>query len=176
MIFTETCLQGAYLVDLELVEDERGFFARTWCAKEFKAQGLHPELVQCNLSYNAKRGTLRGMHYQCSPHEEIKLVSCIAGAMYDVIIDLRNQSPTFGQWQAFELTAQNHRALYIPAGFAHGFQTLQDETHVFYQMSEYYHPECSCGMRWDDPKFDIAWPLEAKIISDKDQKYGWWSS
>lgn len=174
MIFNETCLPGAYLVELEPINDERGFFARTWCAKEFAVLGLNSNLVQCNLSYNEKKGTLRGMHLQCHPHEEAKLVSCISGAIYDVILDLRKQSVTFGKWHAFELSAQSHRALYIPEGFAHGFQTLLDETYVFYQMSEYYRPDYSLGIRWDDPKFAINWPIEQKVISPKDQSYGWW--
>ncbi len=175
MIFTETRLAGAYIIDLDCIHDERGFFARAWCKKEFDAHGLNPNLVQCNLSYNAKRGTLRGMHYQVAPHEEAKLVSCISGSIYDVIIDLRDKSLTYGQWQAFELSAENHRMLYIPEGFAHGFQTLEDETSVFYQMSDFYHSECARGIKWDDLKISIAWPINEKIISDKDQKYGWWS-
>jgi dTDP-4-dehydrorhamnose 3,5-epimerase len=176
MIFTETRLSGAYVIDLQCIKDERGFFARTWCKEEFEKHGLNSNLVQCNLSHNVKRGTLRGMHYQAAPHEEVKLVSCISGSIYDVIVDLRDKSPTFGQWQAFELSAQNHRMLYIPEGFAHGFQTLQDNTSVFYQMSEFYHPACAKGVRWNDPIFSINWPIAEKIMSEKDQKYGWWSN
>ena len=175
MIFTETRLAGAYIIDLDCINDERGFFARTWCKKEFEEHGLNSNLVQCNLSYNAKHGTLRGMHYQAPPYEEAKLVSCISGSIYDVIIDLRDKSLTYGQWQAFELSAANHHMLYIPEGFAHGFQTLEDETSVFYQMSEFYHPECARGIRWDELKFSIKWPINQKIISDKDQSYKWWS-
>lgn len=173
MIFTETRLSGAYVIDLECIKDERGFFARTWCKEEFGKHGLNSNLVQCNLSHNVKRGTLRGMHYQVAPYEEAKLVYCISGAIYDVIIDLRENSPTFRQWQAFELSAQNRRMLYIPVGFAHGFQTLQDHTSVFYQMSEFYHPECARGIRWDDPAFAIYWPTGQKIISQKDYSYEW---
>ncbi|NLE26759.1 MAG: dTDP-4-dehydrorhamnose 3,5-epimerase [Clostridiaceae bacterium] len=171
MIFTETRIKGAFIIDIEPIKDERGFFARTWCAKEFAEHGLNPNLVQCNISYNASRGTLRGMHYQIAPYEEAKLVSCISGCIYDVILDLREDSLTFKQWQAFELSASNHRMLYIPEGVAHGFQTLQDETTVFYQMSEFYHPECARGVRWDDPAFAINWPIVEKIISEKDCGY-----
>ena len=156
MIFTETRLAGAYLIEPERIEDERGFFARTWCRDEFERHGLNPRLVQCNVSYNARRGTLRGMHYQAKPHEEAKLVRCTRGAIYDVIVDLRPDSPTYRQWVAAELTAENRRMLYIPEGFAHGFQTLADETEVFYQMSELFHPESARGVRmttrpWGSP-------------------------
>ncbi|HWQ42732.1 MAG TPA: dTDP-4-dehydrorhamnose 3,5-epimerase [Desulfosporosinus sp.] len=171
MIFTETSLPGAYIIELDTICDERGFFARTWCAKEFAKHGLNTNLVQCNISFNAYRGTLRGMHYQISPHEEAKVVSCIAGSIYDVILDLRADSPTFRRWQAFELSASNRRMLYIPEGCAHGFQTLQDDTTVFYQMSEFYHPEYSRGMRWDDSAFSIEWPVSSLIISEKDRGY-----
>jgi dTDP-4-dehydrorhamnose 3,5-epimerase len=171
MIFTETRLSGAYVIDLQCIKDERGFFARTWCKEEFEKHGLNSNLVQCNLSHNVKRGTLRGMHYQAAPHEEVKLVSCISGSIYDVIVDLRDKSPTFGQWQAFELSAQNHRMLYIPEGFAHGFQTLQDNTNVFYQMSEFYQPEYARGLRWDNPAFAIRWPIDVTMISEKDKNY-----
>lgn len=174
MFFSETQLAGAYIIELNRIEDERGFFARTWCKNEFEEHGLNTNLVQCNLSYNSKRGTLRGMHYQITPYEEIKLVSCTSGAIYDVIIDLRTDSMTFGKWQAFELSAKNNKMLYVPEGFAHGFQTLDDQTTVFYQMSEFYHPECARGLKWDDPTFAVKWPIADKIISIKDQSYGWW--
>ena len=171
MIFKETKLKGAYIIELELLEDERGFFARSFCQKEFEECGLNLRIVQCSISYNEKKGTLRGMHYQVPPYEEAKLVSCMRGAMYDVIIDLRADSPTCCQWSAVELTAENYKMLYVPAGFAHGFQTLEDNTVVSYQMSEFYHPECAQGVRWDDPGFGIEWPLTPKIISKKDLSY-----
>lgn len=175
MIFTETKLRGAYLLDLDKHEDERGFFARAWCVDEFKKHGLNQHLVQCNISFNKRRGTLRGMHYQGEPYEEAKLVRCTRGALYDVIIDLRRDSPTFKEWFSVELTAQNHRALYVPEGLAHGFQTLVDNTEVFYQMSEFFHPECARGIRWDDPAFGIRWPLpDSLIISEKDRIYENW--
>jgi len=169
--FTETQLKGSYIIEPELIEDERGFFARSWCQNEFKEYGLNPNLVQCNISFNKKKGTLRGMHYQVAPHEEAKLVHFTKGAIYDVIIDLSSDSLTFKQWVAVELTAENHKILYIPEGFAHGFQTLEDNTEVFYQMSEFYHPECARGIRWNDPTFNIKWPIPVFCIADKDQKF-----
>jgi dTDP-4-dehydrorhamnose 3,5-epimerase len=171
MIFTEIKLKGAFIIEPERQEDERGFFARTFCQEEFKAHGLNTNWVQCNISFNKKKGTLRGMHYQVAPHEEIKLVRCTMGAVYDVIIDLRPTSTTFKQWVAVELTAENRRMLYIPERFAHGFQTLVDNTEVFYQMSEFYNPESSKGIRWDDPAFNIHWPSNKRIISTRDQQY-----
>jgi dTDP-4-dehydrorhamnose 3,5-epimerase len=171
MIFTETKLKGAYLIDIEKNEDERGFFARSWCRDEFEKHGLNPHLVQCNISFNKKRGTLRGMHYQVAPFAEAKLVRCTIGAIYDVVIDLRSDSPTFKQWFSVELTAQNRRALYVPEGFAHGFQTLVDDTEVFYQMSEFYHPEYARGIHWDDPTIGVEWPILNPIISQKDSKF-----
>lgn len=175
MIFTETRLKGAYLIDIDRHEDERGFFARTWCMDEFKQQGLCSRLVQCNVSFNKKRGTLRGMHYQVEPFAEAKLVRCTRGAIYDVIIDLRSDSETFKEWFAVEINAENRRALYIPEGFAHGFQTLEDDSEVFYQMSEFYHPECARGVRWDDPAFEVVWPIDEQIIREKDRSYSMWS-
>ncbi len=171
MLFKETIISGVYIIELEKKYDERGFFARTWCKNEFKEQGLESELAQCNLSYNKKCGTLRGMHYQIAPYGETKLVSCISGAIYDVIIDLRKESPTYEKWYSVELTAENGLMLYIPKGIAHGFQTLKDKTSVFYQMSEFYHPKSARGIRWDDVKFNIKWPIAEKIISEKDQSY-----
>ncbi len=173
MIFTETRLKGAYVIDIEPIEDKRGFFARSFCRQEFEGQGLVSCFVQCNISFNHKRGTLRGLHYQASPHEETKLVSCTAGSLYDVIVDLRPASPTYCQWVTVELTAENHRLLYIPRGVAHGFQTLKDNSVVYYQMSEFYHPECARGVRWDDPAFMISWPITNPIISDKDKLYSY---
>ena len=169
MIFTETKLKGAFIIEPEPLEDERGFFARTFDEKEFEAHGLNPRVVQCNISFNKKKGTLRGMHYQVAPYEEAKLVSCVRGVIYDVIIDLRPNSPTCSQWLAAELSSENNNMIYIPEGFAHGFQTLKDDTVVFYQMSEFYHPECARGVRWDDPVFAVKWPIEPTIISDKDK-------
>lgn len=169
MIFTETKLSGAFIIDPKRIDDERGFFARTWCQREFVEHGLSVEFSQCNVSFNIRCGTLRGMHYQIEPHPEIKLVRCTAGAIYDVIVDLRPASPTFKQWVAVELTARNQRALYIPAGMAHGFQTIEDESEVFYQMSEFYYPDLARGVRWDDPVFGIVWPIKGKIISKRDQ-------
>jgi dTDP-4-dehydrorhamnose 3,5-epimerase len=171
MVFTELKLKGAYLIEPERVEDERGFFARTWCEREFEAHGLNAKLVQCSVSFNKKRGTLRGMHYQIAPHEEAKLVRCTMGAIYDVIIDLRESSETFKHWVAVELTAETHKMLYIPEGFAHGFQTLTDNTEVFYQMSEFYYPECARGVRWNDAAFKIGWHQEICAISQRDSAY-----
>lgn len=172
MKFTETKLKGAYIIEPELITDERGFFARSWCQQEFEKRGLNPKLVQCNISFNHKKGTLRGMHYQAKPYEEAKLVRCTKGGIYDVIIDLRAESPTFKQWDAVELTAENYQMLYVPEGFAHGFQTLVDNSEVFYQISEFYHPESARGVRWDEPIFGIEWPdEERRVISDKDGIY-----
>lgn len=181
MIFTQTKIKDAYLIELKRLEDERGFFARTFCRQEFVSRGLNPNLAQCNISYNKKKGTLRGMHYQIPPYEEAKLVCCIKGAIYDVIIDLRPDSSTYCQWTAVELTAYclpltaNFKMLYVPEGFAHGFQTLEDDTLVYYQMSEFYHPESARGIRWDDPMFAIKWPISEMIISDKDRLYDNWT-
>ena len=171
MIFKETKLKGAFIIEPERIEDERGFFARTFCRKEFEVNGLNPNLVQCSVSFNKKKGTLRGMHYQIAPHEETKLVRCTSGAIYDVMLDLRPNSPTFKQWVSIELTGENQRMLYIPEGVAHGFQTLQDETEVMYQMSEFFHPECARGVRWDDRKFWIEWPSAERIISERDRAH-----
>ena len=171
MKFIETPLDGAYIIEIEAIEDERGSFARSWCQKEFAEHGLNSRIVQCNISFNKKRGTLRGMHFQVEPFAEAKLVRCTRGAIYDVIIDLRENSHGLKKWFAVELTESNQRMLYIPEGFAHGFQTLEDNTEVFYQMSEFYYPEYSRGVRWDDPFFSIKWPDGERIISKKDQEY-----
>jgi len=172
MIFKETRLKGAFIIELEQLKDERGFFARAWCQKEFEAHGLTPRLVQCNISFNKRRGTLRGMHYQAAPYEEAKLVRCTRGAVYDVIIDLRPDSPTYKQWIGVELTADNRRMLYVPEGFAHGYQTLTDNAEVFYQVSQFYSPESERGVRWNDPAFGIEWPeADVRIISAKDQSW-----
>jgi len=171
VIFTETKLKGAFIIEPERLNDERGFFARTFCQNEFEDHGIRMEIAQCNISFNKKKGTLRGMHYQAPPHEEGKLVSCTKGAIYDVILDLRPRSITFKKWIDIELSRENRKMLYIPAEFAHGFQTLEDETEVFYMISEFYHPECAKGIRWDDPVFGIKWPIDLKIINAKDQSY-----
>jgi dTDP-4-dehydrorhamnose 3,5-epimerase len=171
MIFTGTPLPGAYAIDLERLADERGFFARTRCRREFEAHGLNPDVAQCNVSVSHKRGTLRGMHYQAAPRAEAKLVRCTAGAIYDVIVDLRADSKMFKQWFAVELSADNRRMLYIPEGLAHGFLTLADNVEVSYEMSEFYAPECARGVRWNDPAFAIRWPLEITMISERDRTY-----
>lgn len=168
MIFTETPLRGAFVIEPERIEDERGFFARTWCKNEFEAHGLNTELVQCNISYNARRGTVRGMHYQIAPCEETKLVRCTRGSIYDVIVDLRRESPTYREWFGLTLDAENGLMLYIPAGFAHGFQTLANGTEVSYQMSEFFAPEYARGVRWDDSAIEIRWPLPVSCIAPKD--------
>jgi dTDP-4-dehydrorhamnose 3,5-epimerase len=168
MIFTELNLNGAYVIDPELITDERGFFARTWCQQEFADRNLCHNFVQCSISFNKKQGTLRGMHFQSVPFAETKLVRCTRGAIYDVILDLRRDSPTFRSWAAVQLDESNRRLLYVPAGFAHGFQTLVDNSEVFYQISEFYHPECSSGVRWNDPAFGIEWPTAQRIIAAKD--------
>jgi len=169
MIFTETALKGATIVELERREDERGFFARSWCQREFSEMGLDPCIAQCNVSFNKNKGTLRGMHFQVPPYAEAKLVRCTRGAVFDVIIDLRSGSPTLFQWVSVELTAENHTALYIPKGFAHGFLTLTKNSEVFYQMSEFYAPEYAFGVRWNDSLFNITWPEKIQTISAKDQ-------
>ena len=171
MIFTETKLPGAFVIDLEKHADERGFFARTFCEQEFKAQGLNPDVVQCNVSFNKRKGTLRGMHFQVAPFAEAKLVRCTSGSIYDVIIDLRPSSPAFKQYFAVELSAGNRKMLYIPEAFAHGFQTLENDTEVFYQMSQNYSPEHARGVRWDDPAFGISWPEDERIIVERDRNY-----
>jgi dTDP-4-dehydrorhamnose 3,5-epimerase len=171
MIFRETALKGSYVIVLERKEDERGFFARSWCAREFESHGLNPRLVQCNISYNRTRGTLRGMHFQIAPFEEGKLVRCTSGAIYDVIVDLRPGSETRGRHFAVTLSAENRCMLYIPEGMAHGFLTLEDNSEVFYQMSEFFAPECARGFRWDDPTFVIPWPNAVRVISQKDKSY-----
>jgi dTDP-4-dehydrorhamnose 3,5-epimerase len=171
MVFTETKLKGAFIIDPEKQEDDRGFFARTYCQSEFARYGLTPHFVQCNISFTAKRGTLRGMHYQIAPYEEAKLVRCTRGAIYDVLLDLRPDSPTFKEWISIELTAENHRLVYIPEGLAHGFQSFTDGTEVFYQMSQCYHPQSARGIRWDDPAFGIGWPVREVILSNRDTSF-----
>jgi dTDP-4-dehydrorhamnose 3,5-epimerase len=176
MIFTETALEGAFIVEPELIEDRRGCFARSWSQREFAAHGLNPRLAEANFSLNRKKGTLRGMHFQLAPQGQVKLVRCTAGAIYDVIIDLRPGSATFKQWIAVELSGTNHRQLYIPEGFAHGFQTLARDTEVLYHMSEYFAPESARGIRWNDPAFAIEWPLDVRAIIDRDNSYEDWDN
>lgn len=172
MKFTETKLKGAYVIEVDRREDDRGFFARSWCQKEFAEHGLNPNLVQCNISFNLKQGTLRGMHYQAKPHQEAKLVRCVKGGIYDVIIDLRPDSPTFTDWFSVDLNSENRKMIYIPEGMAHGCQTLADNTEVFYQMSEFFCSESARGVRWDDPIFGIDWPeISQRVISEKDRSY-----
>ncbi|MCA9909629.1 MAG: dTDP-4-dehydrorhamnose 3,5-epimerase [Anaerolineae bacterium] len=172
MQFKATPLAGAFIVELELRSDDRGFFARAFCAREFEEQGLKPAVAQCNLAFNYKRGTLRGMHYQLAPAAETKLVRCFRGAIYDVIVDLRPDSPTYLQHFGIELSADNRLALYIPEMFAHGYQTLTDECELLYQVSEFYTPGYEAGVRYDDPTFNIQWPIPVEVISDKDLTWG----
>jgi dTDP-4-dehydrorhamnose 3,5-epimerase len=171
MIFTETPLKGAYLIDLEKRGDERGFFARAFCEREFGGQGLVTRFVQVNNSLSARKGTLRGMHYQLAPKAETKVVRCIRGALYDAILDLREGSLTFGQSFGAELSAENRRMMYVPKGFAHGLFTLTDDAEAFYFVDEFYAPECERGIRWDDPRFAIAWPGQPTVLSEKDSGY-----
>jgi dTDP-4-dehydrorhamnose 3,5-epimerase len=175
MRFTSTTIAGAFLVDLEPITDERGFFARSFCRREFVAHGLNPELAQCNVSLNRRRGTLRGMHWQAAPHEEAKLVRCTRGMLHDVIVDLRAGSSTYGRHTAVLLSAENRRMLYVPEGCAHGFLTLEDDTEVLYQMSAFYAPESARGVRFDDPAFGIRWPAEVTVISERDRGYPDWA-
>jgi dTDP-4-dehydrorhamnose 3,5-epimerase len=171
MIFTETSLKGAYIIDVKRLEDERGFFGRSYCKREFEEHGLNTNAVQANVSYNKKKGTLRGMHMQVAPYGETKLVRCTRGAIYDVIVDLRENSDTYKQWIGVELTADSYRMLYVPEGFAHGFITLEDNTDVTYQVTQFYTPGAERGYRWDDPAFNIKWPIEPLIISEKDRAH-----
>lgn len=171
MIFTETKIFGVIIIEPESLADERGFFARSFCQREFKDHGLNPDIVQCNISFNRKRGTLRGMHYQAHPYEEAKLIRCTKGALYDVALDLRKNSPTYQKWVSVELTEENRKMIYISEGVAHGFQTLEDDTEIFYQMSQFYNPESARGVRYDDPAFGIDWPIFPAIVSSKDASF-----
>lgn len=171
MIFEELKLPGLFAIHLDMKVDERGFFARTWCRQEFEERGLNPALVQCSVSFNKKKGTLRGIHYQSEPHGEDKLIRCTRGAIYDVVVDLRPDSSAFRRWAGVHLTSTNHEMLYVPKGCGHGFITLEDETEVFYQMSEFYYPELAGGVRWNDKAFAIEWPLEPTVISSRDRTY-----
>lgn len=171
MILTPVELAGAFVVDLTKFEDQRGFFARAWAPEPFEQQGLSSRVVNVNMSYNHTRGTLRGMHFQRAPYAEVKLVRCVRGAIYDVIVDLRPESPSFKRWFGVELSAENHRALYVPEGCAHGFQTLEDHTDVLYQVSQFHTPGAEGGVRYNDPAFQVQWPISATIISEKDQSW-----
>ena len=172
MIFKETKLKGAFIIEMEPIRDNRGFFARAWCRGEFEAHGLITSFVQFNITFSPKRGTLRGLHYQMAPHEEVKLVRCPRGATYDVIIDLRPESPTYKHWLGTELTADSRRMIYISGGFAHGYQILMDDTEVFYQVGQFYAPEYERGIRWDDPAFEIDWPINSPfVLSEKDKHW-----
>lgn len=171
MTFYETKLKGVFEIHLETKPDERGFFARCWCQKEFEGSGLSPRLAQCSISFNARKGTLRGVHYQAEPYQETKVVRCTSGGIYDIVVDLRPDSSTFKDWIAVVLTASNRNMVYVPEGCGHGFLTLEDETEVFYQMSEFYSAESARGVRWDDPAFRIAWPNKVEVISERDRTY-----
>jgi dTDP-4-dehydrorhamnose 3,5-epimerase len=169
--FSETALAGAFVIDIDPVEDERGFFARTFCRREFEARGLNPDLAQCSVSFNRRKGTLRGMHYQAAPRAEAKVVWCAAGAVHDVIIDLRPASPTFRRWHGVDLKAGTWRMLYIPEGVAHGFQTLADDTAVYYQISQFHDAGSARGVRWNDPAFGIRWPAPPSVMSERDRGF-----
>ncbi len=171
MKFIETPLKDSFIIEIEKHTDERGFFARTFCKKEFGELGVPDNIVQTNLSFNNKSGTIRGMHYQAEPYAEPKIVSCYAGEIYDVIIDLRKDSETYCKWFGIRLSESNYKSLFIPRGFAHGFQTLQNNTLIHYQMGEYYMPEYARGIRWNDPVFNISWPLDEVTVSEKDNGY-----
>lgn len=175
MHFTPLPLAEALLLEPELHEDERGFFERLWCRREQAEHGLNAALAQCSFSYNRRRGTLRGMHYQAAPHAETKIVRCAAGAIFDVIVDLRPDSPTRGQWYAAELSRRNRLSLYVPEGFAHGFQTLEDDTEVLYLISAFHEPSAARGARWDDPAFGIRWPMIPSVMSVRDRGYADWT-
>ncbi|MEP6513675.1 MAG: dTDP-4-dehydrorhamnose 3,5-epimerase [Parafilimonas sp.] len=171
MIFTETKLKGAYIIDINRIEDDRGFFGRSYCKEEFEAYGLNTNIVQINLSYNKKKGTLRGLHIQTMPYGEVKLVRCTRGSIFDVFVDLRSDSNTFRQWIGVDLTADNHRMIYAPAGFAHGYIALEDNTEVTYPVTEFYTPAAERGFPWNDPAFKIEWPIEPSLISEKDKSH-----
>ena len=171
MIFRETAIEGVWVVEPERYEDERGFFARTWDVDDFARRGLTSRLVQCSISFNRRRGTLRGMHFQAAPHEEAKLVRCTSGSIFDVAVDLRTESATFRHWVGTELSAENRLAMYVPEGCAHGFLTLTDDSEVAYQISEFYAPDAARGVRWDDPAIGIVWPGEVLVINERDRSY-----
>lgn len=171
MKFHPLSLEGAYLIEPDPISDERGFFARVFCKTEFEQKDLNPNLDQCSISFNHRKGTVRGMHFQKDPHAEVKIVRCTRGAIYDVVLDLRPDSPTYKKWEGVALSAENRKMLYIPEGLAHGFQTLEDNTEIFYQISRPFAPASASGVRWNDPSFNIVWPLEISIIANKDQTF-----
>lgn len=171
MIFTETKLKGAYIIDVKKIEDERGYFGRVFCKNEFDEVGIESNIAQTNMSFNPKKGTLRGMHYQVSPYEETKLVKCTSGAIFDCIVDLRKDSPTYLEWIGVELTEENNRMLFVPRDFAHGFITLKDNTAIQYFVSQFYAPGAEKGIKWDDPKINIQWPVDVAVISEKDNNH-----
>lgn len=171
MIFEEQEIEGLYVIKHERISDIRGYFSRSFCVNEYSKNDLDPTIVQCNTSYNKNKGTLRGLHFQHRPHQEVKIVRCIQGKIFDVVIDLRVESPTYGNWKSFELSSDNENMLYIPKGFAHGFQTLVNNSIVYYQVSEFYNPDYEDGIKWDDSYFDIAWPINNPILSDKDDSW-----
>lgn len=171
LIFTETELKGAFIIEVEKINDERGFFARTWDKEKFEKHNLNSNIVQCSISINKKKGTIRGMHYQVKPYEESKIVRCTKGKIFDVIIDLRKKSSTFKKWISVEISENNHKMIYIPKGFAHGFQTLEDNTEIFYQISEFYNKDASSGIKCNDPELSIKWPLEITMVSEKDKNF-----
>ena len=171
MKFQETKLAGSYIIEPEKLSDDRGFFARVWDQKIFGEIGLNPNIFQCNVSLTKKKGSIRGMHYQIHPYEETKLVRCTQGSIFDVIIDLRPDSKTYQQWEGFELSSENHKMLFVPEGFAHGFQTLVDNVEIFYQVSEFYTPNAEQGIRWNDDEFNIVWPLTPTVLSEKDSSW-----
>jgi dTDP-4-dehydrorhamnose 3,5-epimerase len=171
MIFHPLEIHGAYRIEPQRIEDRRGFFARTYCRSELEERGLEPTVVQCNVSVNKYKGTVRGMHWQAAPHHEVKLVRCTSGSIYDVLLDLRPESPSYKKWVAVELTRENRFSLYIPGGVAHGFQSLEDDSEVFYQMSEFYHPDLARGVRYNDPAFGIKWKLPVAVVSERDRTF-----
>lgn len=171
MIFIQTKLKGAYIIEIEKLSDERGFFSRSWCNREFQDHGLNSKMVQANIGFSRKKGTLRGLHYQMPPHEEVKTVRCTMGAIFDVIVDLRSDSPTYRQWISAELNSENRRMIYVPEGFAQGYITLTDNTEIYYNTSQFYSPDFARGVRYDDPSFSIEWPINVKVISDADKSW-----
>lgn len=172
MIINTTSLKDALIIDLKRIGDERGFFARAWCRAELADAGVEATVVQANIGYCAQRGTLRGLHYQKAPHEEQKWIRCVRGSVFDVIVDLRQDSPTYRKWLGVELSAEDRRMLYVPKGFAHGYLSLEDDCEVLYMVSEYYAPDHEAGIRWDDPAFGINWPVnEELILSEKDRNW-----